>query len=257
MKAFLDIEGTGTQNNQVAQLAYVITDDELNVLYAKNFFFKVDEMNPFAQRLHGLSLEYLRRASDGETFKDRFAEIRHDLQDKLLVCHNTRSDYDLLALEYSRLGEEYTPNSHFCTMAHFKPIVEVHDRSGKVKPPSLRELIDYYELSSADIAAFATGLFSCRHVKPHDSRFDAAAVYLLCKQQVTAGDFLEHTPRELPPRPVPAEIIPLEPKRRAREMREAKKKALLRRYQAQPRYAKWALPLLAALIIVSLLLRLG
>ncbi|MDP3486346.1 MAG: exonuclease domain-containing protein, partial [Bacillota bacterium] len=72
MKVFLDIEGTGTQNNQIAQLAYIKTDDDQNVVTAKNFFFKIDDMNPFAQRLHGLSMEYLRRASDGEIFKDRF-----------------------------------------------------------------------------------------------------------------------------------------------------------------------------------------
>jgi len=129
MRVFLDIEGTGTQSNQIAQLSYIITDDQLEVVVAKNFFFKVDDMNPFAQRLHGLSLEYLRRASDGETFSDRFIEIQADLNDRLLICHNTRSDYDLLAIEYSRLGQPYTPSNHFCTMAHFKPICEIHDRN--------------------------------------------------------------------------------------------------------------------------------
>lgn len=255
MKVFLDIEGTGTQNNQIAQLAYIKTDDELNVVTAKNFFFKVDDMNPFAQRLHGLSMEYLRRASDGEIFKDRFEEIHQDLADSLLVCHNTRSDYDLLAVEYTRLGQEYSPMSHFCTMAFFKPICEIHDRNGKIKPPSLRELIDFHELSNDEIALSATTLFECLHVKPHDSRFDAAAIYLICKKAVSLEGFSNHHPQDLPPRPAPAVIVPLAHKRRAKEIKEAKKKAVLGRYKNAPRYAKWAIPLVVGLIIISLLLR--
>lgn len=255
MKVFLDIEGTGTQNNQIAQLAYIIADDELNVVVAKNYFFKVEEMNPFAQRLHGLSLEYLRRASDGETFADRFDEIYKDLKDKLLVCHNTRSDYDLLALEYARLGQDYSPSSNFCTMAHFKPICEIHDRSGRIKPPSLRELIDFHQMDIEDVATAATSIFQCLHVKPHDSRFDAAAIYLICKKAVTPEDFVNHHSAQLPPRSSPAEIVPLAPKRQEKETKKAKQKAIVKRYKNPPRYSKWALPVLISLIIISLLLR--
>lgn len=255
MKAFLDIEGTGTQNNQIAQLAYIKTDDGLNVVMAKNFFFKVDDMNPFAQRLHGLSMEYLKRASDGEVFKDRFEEIRQDLGDSLLVCHNTRSDYDLLAVEYQRLGQEYSPQSHFCTMAFFKPVCEIHDRNGKIKPPSLRELIDFHEFSNDEISESAAKLFGCLHVQPHDSRFDAAAIFLICQKAVTAEGFSNHHPQNLPARPAPAVIVPLAPKRRAKDIREAKKKAVLGRYKNSPRYAKWAIPLVVGLIVISLLLR--
>lgn len=255
MKVFLDIEGTGTQNNQIAQLAYIKTDDDQNVVTAKNFFFKIDDMNPFAQRLHGLSMEYLRRASDGEIFKDRFEEINRDLADSLLVCHNTRSDYDLLAVEYTRLGKEYSPKGHFCTMAFFKPICEIHDRSGKIKPPSLRELIDFHEFSNDEIASSATTLFECLHVKPHDSRFDAAAIYLICKKAVSLVGFAGHHPQDLPQRPVSAVIVPLSSKRRAKEINEAKKKAVLSHYRNPPRYAKWAIPLVISLVIISLLLR--
>lgn len=254
MKAFLDIEGTGTQHNQIAQLAYIITDDELNVVCAKNFFFKVENMNPFAQRLHGLSIEYLRRASDGATFADHYSEIQHDLGNTLLVCHNTRSDYDLLASEYSRLGNEYTPQSHFCTMAHFKPICEIYDRSGKVKPPSLRELIDYHQISNEMIYECATKLFACRHVQPHDSRFDAAAIFLVCQHAVTPEDFSLHQPHELPVHG-PAEVVPLAAKRQAKAAREQNKKKTVPRHLSTPRYAKWAIPVLAGLIILSLLLR--
>ena len=255
MKVFLDIEGTGTQNNQIAQLSYIKTDDDLNVIVAKNFFFSVDEMNPFAQRLHGLSIEYLRRASDGEVFKDRFEEINKDLADSVLVCHNTRSDYDLLAAEYTRLGQEYSPKGHFCTMAFFKPLCEIHDRNGKIKPPSLRELIEFHEFSNDEIEAAATKLFQCLHVQPHDSRFDAAAIYLICQKAVSLEGFAGHHPQDLPPRPAPAVIVPLAPKRRAKEVKAAKKKAVLGRYKNPPRYANWAIPVVVVLIIISLLLR--
>lgn len=254
MRVFLDIEGTGTQNSQIAQLAYIITDENYNVLEAKSYFFKVDDMNPFAQRLHGLSLEYLRRASNGDTFADRFKEIQHDLDGELLICHNTRSDFDLLALEYARLGETYTPVDNFCTMAHFKPICEIHDRSGRIKPPSLRELIEYHQLSDEEIAECATKLFKCLHVKPHDSRFDAAAIFLICRQVVSQDDFANHASQNLPARP--AVIVPIAPKIKAKEKKAVKQKALLRQAKNAPFLAKWALPIVAALIILSLLLRL-
>lgn len=253
MKVFLDIEGTGTQNNQIAQLAYIITDDALNVVKARNFFFKVEEMNPFAQRLHGLSIEYLKRASDGLTFADRFEEIRADLSDHVLICHNTRSDYDLLRLEYNRLLAEYTPSTHFCTMAHFKPICEIHDRVGKIKPPSLRELIDFHGFTEDEVSKTACELFSCRHAKAHDSRYDAAAIYLICHKAVSADDFTNHIAAELPANQVgQALVVPIRPKIQAREAQ--KKRQTRARVHRQAPLARYVWPVLAALLALSLLL---
>lgn len=257
MKVFLDIEGTGTQNNQIAQLAYIVTDDDLTVTKAKNFFFKIEQMNPFAQRLHGLSLEYLKRASDGLTFADRFEEIKNDLSDHMLICHNTRSDYDLLRLEYNRLQAEYNPSTHFCTMAHFKPICEIHDRAGRIKPPNLRELIDYHGFTEEDISKAACELFSCRHAKPHDSRFDAAALYVICDKSVSAEDFINHAAAKLPANNIEqAVVVPIRPIIEAREIKKKRQSRALQKARGKGKapLAKHIWLFLAGLVLLSLLL---
>jgi len=57
MKVFLDTETTGLEPGQIAQISYIISDDDLNIQKAENIYFKVKSMEPKAQSVHGLSIE--------------------------------------------------------------------------------------------------------------------------------------------------------------------------------------------------------
>lgn len=59
MYLLIDTETTSYHPGQIAQLSYIHLDDDRNYITAKNYFFTVDEMDPYAEAIHGFSLERL------------------------------------------------------------------------------------------------------------------------------------------------------------------------------------------------------
>jgi len=262
MKAFLDTETTGNKHTQIAQLSYIITDDDLNVVMAKNFFFKVAAMNPFALKLHGLSLKKLEELSQGKSFADHIDEIEQDLSNCQLVCHNYRSDHDILATEFKRLGRKFRPASGFCTMAHFRPVCVIADKEGKNKNPSLKEIVSFFAIDNEEISQCTSELFGLENLPSHDSRYDTAAVFLVCKTALDHEDYychdIDETQSSTPTPPV-GQIVSLNEQRRRKAQREkdAQQKRMRRlpKRAAQAPFARYAIPVLIGLVIISILLR--
>jgi DNA polymerase III epsilon subunit-like protein len=260
MKAFLDTETTGTKDNHIAQLSYIITDDDLKVVKSKNFFFAVDSMNPFAARLHGLTVKKLGELSQGKNFAHYADEILQDLADCQLVCHNFRSDHDVIAREFERLGKTFSTSGRFCTMDHFRPVCVIADKDGKSKNPSLKELISFFAIDEEETSESTAELFGAEGLRGHDSRYDAAALFLVCKTALKREDYYCEDIAEPAPSP-PAQIVSLQDQRRLKAEREQKIQKQKRRTatpsygpQKAP-YARYLFPVLAALVIISLLLR--
>ena len=171
-----DTETTGLRENQICQLAYlIVTPDEV---IGKNFFFTVDDMNSYAQEVHGFSREQLRRLSNGQRFEDKADEIHADFKAvDLVVGHNVSYDVKQIRDSLKRTGIKYSPKKTLCTMVFFTPIMKLVDKQGKKKPPKLNELRRHFGLTERMVSKATQEIFRyCG--KAHDARFDAVATYL-------------------------------------------------------------------------------
>lgn len=268
MKVFLDTESSGTRAQEIAQLSYIITDDNLKIIKSRNYYFAVGSMSPFATKVHGLTIKSLRERSGGLKFADKAGEILADLGDSQLVCHNYRADFDMLRREFERAGLIYDPPGVFCTMAHFRGVCVIADQNGANKNPSLRELIDYYAIDEEEIADITAQAFGVEGLPPHDGRYDAAALFAVCRTALDAEDFgadarnpvellIKQRPLTVVPEvtPVPAQVVSLAAERRKKTRIARKQQRQLAALRGEGSLKKYAWPLLAALVLVSLLLR--
>ena len=71
-KLIFDTETTGLNpyGNQIAQLSYLMIDDNYEVKTAKNFYFAVDYVEAGASEVNGLTKKVLDELSEGKKFKD-------------------------------------------------------------------------------------------------------------------------------------------------------------------------------------------
>jgi DNA polymerase III epsilon subunit-like protein len=269
MKVFLDTETSGTRAQEIAQLSYIITDDELSIVRAKNYYFAVGSMSPFATKVHGLTIKSLRGLSGGVRFVDKAHEVLADLAGCQLVCHNYRADFDILRREFERAGLSYSPPGVFCTMAHFRGVCVIADQNGANKNPSLRELIDIYAIEEEEIAEITAQAFGTQGLPQHDGRYDAAALYAVCRTALDVMDYgidardpVEISTKKRAPLAVvpdetqnPAQVVSLADERRKKAHLARKKQRQLAALRGEGSLRKYAWPLLALLVLVSLLLR--
>lgn len=179
---FFDTETTDINPGQIASLSYIIEGIE-GVKEAGNIFFKVDSMQPGAQKVHGFSIEQLAELSGGLAFKDRCREVHDLVADKRLIAHNVAFDIKFLSSELWRCGVSYQPLDKLCTMEYFTDILKFpayNRKHGKYKYPKLTEIVNYYELDPRLIQEYAKELFGVtnENIGYHDSRFDTAAMYV-------------------------------------------------------------------------------
>lgn len=185
MKVFLDTETTHLFPGQIAQLSYIVTNDNLEVVRAVNRYFAVDGISSAALAVHRLTEQRLVELSNGRAFRDHFLDIRADLADHLLIAHNCSFDFRFLLAEYRRLGHMYAPKATFCTMKYFAPGCKIPSRrSGGSKWPKLQEVMTFLGISAEETAQYAFNLFGCKIVEEHDSRFDVAAMFIACLKAV-------------------------------------------------------------------------
>ncbi len=189
MKVFLDTETTDFTPGQIAQLSYIITDDHLNYIDAKNFYFTVDSMTAGASKRTGLTKPLLNKLSIGKRFNDHRAEIYEDLNGQELICHNAGFDCNFLNKEFSTSpGPPFAYRRSFCTMEYFTDICKLPPKSNKrgikYKWPKLSEVLEYLYITSKDVRLNAAKLFGGKEksFKAHDSRYDATAVYMIYKK---------------------------------------------------------------------------
>jgi DNA polymerase-3 subunit epsilon len=182
-----DTEGNGYRDEKLCQLSYLVKDDSW--IEAKNFFFRVDAMNEYAQKVHGFSKAALDRLSGGKMFSDSCKLIYEDFSTAdILVGHNVKSDIQRMKAEFGRCGLTFIPQKRFCTMVHFNNALNLTGKRGQRKYPKLSELCRYYNIRDEQVEKMVSILFKARHTQQHDARFDAVATYLCVLQATKAGD---------------------------------------------------------------------
>jgi len=174
---YFDTETTGLSRAEICQLSYII-DNGIEV-YGKNFFFKVKEMNPLAEAVHGFSLEMLEELSNGATFDDYIDEIEKEFSDSdLIVAHNASFDITMMKAEFERRGKHFNPKSYLCTMRFLAPHMKIIKRSGSgYKYPSLTEIVASFVPDISMIDDYTEELYGIRG-RFHDARYDTVSLYL-------------------------------------------------------------------------------
>ena len=73
-----DTETTSLFSGKICQLSYLIIDNWISI--AKNFYFKVNYVEPDAQLIHGLSVDMLNNLSNNKRFFEYSDEVKSDFE---------------------------------------------------------------------------------------------------------------------------------------------------------------------------------
>lgn len=178
-KIFFDTETTGLSPGQIGQLSMIIEEDT-GELSARNYFFQIDYITADAERVCGRGLEFYKEASKGLKFKDYADELFSIFSNSTLIAHNLKFDENFLSAEFWRENLVFKPADRFDTMAYFKEVCKIPDRTGrKYKNPKLEELVDYFKIDKDKVLEYSKKLFnSSDDVSFHDARFDTTAMFV-------------------------------------------------------------------------------
>lgn len=177
---FLDTETSGLRPGQIAQLTYVIEDNK-ELVGLKNYFFSVDSIEPEAEKVHGFSKEKLDILSEGFTFGELSEEIQEDFKDATIIAHNVGFDKKFIDEEFKRIYMVPGYTREFCTMAYFKPILQLPNKKyNGIKNPRLEEVVDFYKIDRDNILKKTKLIFGCEDISFHDARYDVMAMYMCC-----------------------------------------------------------------------------
>lgn len=184
---FFDTETTGLHPGNICQLSYIIIDRDN--IRSSNYFFKVDYVEPGAQRIHGFSVEKLLQLSNNKSFKDQFLLLKNDFDSAdLLVGHNISFDLRFIISEYKKSGYNFTYNDTLCTMKYFTNICKISKQGGHgYKWPRLEELTSFFSIKDKEILKTTEEIFKCENIGYHDARFDTAATYLSYMKALKEG----------------------------------------------------------------------
>jgi DNA polymerase III epsilon subunit-like protein len=181
MKKFivLDTETTGFKPGQIAQLSYLIFDENFKVLDKVNEFFMVDEMPEGASNIHGLTLDKLKLLSNGQVFEDVADRVYEDLMtcDRLII-HNAPFDMNFLTVEFDRIDTSLEIKDVFCTMKHFTEICKIPGSRG-YKWPKLVESLKYVGVSDEVLMEKVKDIYQIEGISFHDARVDVVGLLIL------------------------------------------------------------------------------
>ena len=178
---YFDTETTSLMPGQICQLSYIV-EENMRLKEVKNYFFTVDSIDEGAQKAHGLTLEFLEKASGGLRFKDVHEEIYKVFNGSRLIAHNLKFDERFLSSEFWRLGISFRPVAWQCTMEHSVDMLMIPNRNsryGKYKRPSLKELLRHFNINEDMVGEYSKFLFGGTGENYHDSRFDTTAIYVV------------------------------------------------------------------------------
>ena len=187
-KIFLDTETSGFKPGQICQLTYTITEDD-KVTVAKNFFLSCDYIDPGAEKVHGFSVERLKKLSNGKYFKDIAEEVAEDLKDGIFIAHNVKFDINFVKTEIERAGYAFQIGGEFCTMRHFTDILKLKGKYGKYKFPRLEETMNFLGIDSSG-KGFNSGLqrlYGSNSIAFHDARFDVCGLIMVYYKALKMG----------------------------------------------------------------------
>lgn len=160
------------RNGHICQLTYIILEDS-KFYKAKNLYFTVDYIEKSAEYVHHLSVDLLKKYSQGKIFADLADEIYEDFADAdLIVAHNFAFDHKFMSAEFERIGMSFDYKKCMCSMRAFTPILKLPSRNPRCyKNPSLKELADYYGIDDDFVISYVKNLFGST-ASAHDARFD-------------------------------------------------------------------------------------
>ncbi|TJX14591.1 3'-5' exonuclease [Tissierella creatinini] len=184
---FLDTETTGLNPGSICQLSYLVIDQ--GEVIPNNYYFKVDYIEPGAQRVHGLSVKELVKLSNNKGFIDCYKEFINDFNSAdILVAHNFNFDIRFIKTEFKRCGINYIYNDSLCTMRYFTNICRISNINGNgYKYPRLEELVNYFGIKENTIKNATKDLFQCKGLDYHDARFDTTAAYFCFVEALNKG----------------------------------------------------------------------
>lgn len=172
----IDLETTGLQSNsEIAQLAIVSLDGNLNPVSFKDMYFNIhEEMPEEARKVNGLTKTFLEIESGGTFFIDVADKVAEELSGCTLVAHNYA--FEKKMLKYW-LNGKLDDSKWICTMLRYTPTLGLKDYAGNggYKYCNLRELTSYIRNVvgiSADELTVRYESFTGKKSKFHDALFD-------------------------------------------------------------------------------------
>lgn len=193
-----DTETTGlyTCENQIAQLSYVVVDENYNIDIAKNFYFAVEDVEEGASEVTGLTKEILEELSEGKKFEDYAEEIYQDfLKSDVLVAHNLSFDLGFIKMEFERLGYDADAlvegKERRCTMYRYTDILQIPHYYYGYKFPKLEEVVNYLGVSPVILEEKTMDIFNVKdEVGYHDSRYDVVSTMYIY-ENLNKGEMYE------------------------------------------------------------------
>lgn len=178
-KIYLDTETTGYAPGQIAQLSYIIEDENDNVV-GKNYFFKIKYITSGAEEVCGRGLEFYEEKSGGKEFKDHADAIYDDLNNNLLIAHNLRFDENFISTEFWRINKLFSPASRYDSMINFRDYCGIPGTGGKCKNPKLEELVDSLSVDKDKVLEYTKVIFKTDDdtIGFHDARYDTTALFV-------------------------------------------------------------------------------
>lgn len=185
---YFDTETTGLSTGpllggkyfgKICQLSYIILDDGKPT--AKNFFFKVEYIEPGASEVTGLTPQKLAVLSGGREFSDDADEIHDDFASAdFIVAHNFPFDQKFMEAEFNRLGMNFEYKRSICSMRSTCDFLKIPGWR-KYKMPSLAELGAFFGIRDSEVIAKTQELYSSKSIA-HDSRFDTVKLMLAVEE---------------------------------------------------------------------------
>lgn len=187
-KIIFDTETTGLNPcvDQIAQLSYLLIDNNYEVKTAKNFYFSVDYVEAGASQVNGLTKKVLDELSEGKKFENFADEIYEDfLNAETLIAHNLGFDLDFVREEFKRLDYDIDKleenKEYLCTMNVYTGILKIKHKYYGYKYPRLDEVMSRLDISRKYISNRANDIFGIEDIGYHDARFDIVATLLAYK----------------------------------------------------------------------------
>lgn len=179
MKAvFLDTETTDRTPGSIAQLSYIVVEDEV-ISKTFNQFLFVNEMSKGAAEVTGREAAFYQIASCGKKFYDIGAEVYNDLHDATIIGHNIGFDIRFLQHHFKQHSVDFKPKDTIDTMKVFRESVGAVNKNGILKAPNLGELSRYLKLKDEAVSMFVENTFKYGYAAGlHDSMYDASVCYL-------------------------------------------------------------------------------
>lgn len=173
-----DTETTGFKSgpNTITQLAAIELDGDRREAY--NFFFLCDNLNPYVEKMTGLTSAKLFELSEGKVFENRVEEIERLFNGARVVGYNVTFDIRFLKSELENCGRSIDFSDRLCVFQRQKKITKTAANN------KLVDALAYHNIEEEVVGEIAKDLFGMRgYTHAHDARWDTVATMLVAAEQ--------------------------------------------------------------------------